>query len=161
MIRHVITAALMALVLGCATVGTKITQAQLSEIYEGKTNRADLISMFGPPTSESYSSTGEQILGWGYAHVGFAGSDYESQSVVITLGPDGTVSGYSRGGAGPIHDAPISGPAIHVAPPVQPTTETAAPNKSEWQKQQLEQLSNEKVLSYEEYMKRYRAITSE
>ncbi|MNQ84260.1 hypothetical protein D3C85_993820 [compost metagenome] len=94
-------AAIVLALAGCATSGTKITQGQLNQVVSGQTTHSDLVRLFGPPTSEVYSSDGTQVMGWGYAHVGFAGIGTEIQGVSMIIGPDGTVSGYTRTGSAP------------------------------------------------------------
>lgn len=86
---------------GCATSGRKITEAQIANIQQGKTTQAELVSSLGQPTSFSQNSDGSKVLGWGYAHVGFAGIGTEVQGFSVVIGPDGTVQSFTRTGTNP------------------------------------------------------------
>lgn len=100
--RKIITAGILAILLaGCATSGQRITQDKMDQVINGQTTRADLITLFGAPTSETYNSDGSQLLAWGYAHIGFMGIGTEVQSLAVKVGPDGRVDGFSRTGATP------------------------------------------------------------
>lgn len=156
--RAFIALALVVAISGCATSGKKISQSQLDQVVSGKTTRGELIALFGPPTSEIYSSDGTQVLGWGYAHVGFAGIGTEVQGLSMVIGPDGKVKGYSRTGSAPIIStsspaSPAAAQTTHGGPGA-PMTEQA------YRELQLQQLMQQN-LPYEEYQKRYRQITGE
>lgn len=103
------------LLAGCATSGKKVSDAQLSQIVSGKTTQSELISLLGPPTTEAYSSDGGRVLGWGYAHVGFAGIGTEVQGIAAVIGPDGLVKSWSRSGntavSGAASYAPTTAPS--------------------------------------------------
>lgn len=151
--RAIIVIALIVAIAGCATSGRKITQAQLDQVVSGQTTRSDLVSLFGAPTSEIYNSDGTSVLGWGYAHVGFAGIGTEVQGVSMIIGPNGTVQGYSRTGSAPS----LAAPARISATDTQPS-QTAQPlSEQAYKEQQLRDLSQQN-LPYEEYQKRYRQI---
>lgn len=139
---------------GCATSGTKITQGQLNQVVSGQTTRSDLVRLFGPPTSEVYGSDGTQVMGWGYAHVGFAGIGTEIQGVSMITGPDGTVSGYTRTGSAPDTGLAM---AIPTAAPAQQVTAEQPLSEQAYRRQQLDLLMQQN-LPYEEYQKRYRQI---
>ena len=149
----------LAALIGCATSGRKITQAQLDQVVSGQTTRSELIALFGPPTSEVYSSDGSQILGWGYAHVGFMGTNTEVQGVSMVIGADGTVTGYTRTGSAPL--TPMA-PAHSAGKPVTPAQPipSGLMSKGDYQQQQLDRLMQQN-LPYEEYQKRYKQITGE
>jgi len=90
----VIAAAL--LLSACATTGGRpISQQQVEAIKPGQTTRDDLLSAFGKPLVQSKNSDGTEVLGWGYAKVGFAGSSYENQSISVIFGQDGKVVSYT------------------------------------------------------------------
>ncbi|MFG3451158.1 hypothetical protein [Stutzerimonas stutzeri] len=84
----------------CASHGRPITDEQVSAIREGVTTKQDLLASFGRPVVTSKSSDGTEIIGWGYAKVGFAGSSYTNQSITVTLNPDGTVKSYTTSATG-------------------------------------------------------------
>lgn len=146
----------LAVLMGCATSGRKITQAQLDQVVSGQTTRSELIALFGPPTSEIYSSNGSQILGWGYAHVGFMGVNTEVQGVSMVIGADGTVTGYSRTGSAPLTPAHSAGQPVTPAQPIP----SGLMSKGDYQQQQLDRLMQQN-LPYEEYQERYKQITGE
>lgn len=126
--RILIALALIAALVGCATSGKKITQAQLDQVVSGKTTRSDLIGLFGPPTTEVFNSDGTQVLALVYAHVGFMGIGTEAQGLSMIIGPDGTVNGYSRTGSPPMHGvSPVvaAGPSAQQPAPAQPLSEQA------------------------------------
>lgn len=84
------------LLTACATTGgSPISQQQVEAIKQGQTTREDLLSAFGKPLVRSKNSDGTEILSWGYAKVGFAGSSYENQSLSVIFGPDGKVVSYT------------------------------------------------------------------
>jgi uncharacterized protein YceK len=47
----------MALLAGCASVGTPIATQNVTNIRKGVTTEAELVQMFGPPTDKSFDST--------------------------------------------------------------------------------------------------------
>jgi len=84
----------------CASHGRPITEAQISAIEPGVTTKQELLSSFGRPVVTSKSSDGAEVIGWGYAKVGFAGSSYTNQSVTVILNPDGTVKSHTASSIG-------------------------------------------------------------
>lgn len=155
--RAIIALAIILTITACATSGRKITQTQLEQVVSGQTTRSELVAMFGPPTSEVYSSDGTQILGWGYAHVGFMGINTEVQGVSMVIGADGTVTGYTRTGSAPISQ---TAPAHSVAQPAPAPGQPQPLGEQAYKQQQLDQLMKQN-LPYEEYRERYRQITGE
>lgn len=80
----------------CATqYGKPVTQEQLDQIKQGVTTKSDLVSSFGSPLTTSRSSDGTQIMSWGYAKVGFAGSSYSNQALTVILDSSGKVISYT------------------------------------------------------------------
>lgn len=155
--RTIVAATLISVLLtGCAVVGKRITDAQMQQVIPGKTDRQDLVALFGNPISETLDSDGNRTLGWSYVNTGFLGIGTEIQSVGIQLGPDGTVSRFTRGGTAPIspyertvRPAPIANTAAGQPAPA---------SREQWQQQQLDKLNAETGLSYDEYQRRYRQI---
>lgn len=86
-------------VAACATSGRPISNDHLSSVQEGVTTRSEVIAMFGKPMTTTRNSDGSEVLGWGYARVGFAGSSVESQGLSIIINPDSTVKAYSVTGS--------------------------------------------------------------
>ncbi|WP_145186127.1 hypothetical protein [Pseudomonas sp. URMO17WK12:I11] len=79
----------------CTTYGKPVTQAQLDQIKQGVTTKEELLSSFGKPLASTRNSDGTQILSWGYAKVGFAGSSYANQGLSVVLDADGKVVSYT------------------------------------------------------------------
>ncbi|PWU30699.1 hypothetical protein DK254_00135 [Pseudomonas sp. RW407] len=153
--------AIMASILltSCAIVGKRITDAQMQQVIPGKTDRQDLVALFGNPISETLDSDGNRTLGWSYVNTGFMGIGTEIQSVGIQLGPDGTVTRFTRGGTAPISPYERT---VRPAPTASTTGQPAAlVSREQWQQQQLEKLNAETGLSYDEYQRRYRQIMGE
>ena len=67
---------LASLVLSACTTqyGNPITDSQLAQIKKGETTKAQLLSSFGQPLATARNSDGTQVMSWGHAKVGFAGS---------------------------------------------------------------------------------------
>ncbi len=79
----------------CSTYGKPVTQEQLDKIERGVTTRGDLVSSFGAPLMVTKNSDGTEIMSWGYAKVGFAGSSYKNQGLSVVLDASGKVSSYT------------------------------------------------------------------
>lgn len=94
----ILTAAV--LLSACASHGQPITQEQVARVVEGQTTRDELIASFGPPTVVTRNSGGGEILSWGHAKIGFAGSSYKNQTMTAVIGPDGKVVSYSTSDIG-------------------------------------------------------------
>jgi hypothetical protein len=75
---------------------------QIASIQKGKTTEADLIKMFGEPKMRTSDSEGNHQLTFMHAeqHNALAGEFYggaynmQSQSLTVTIGPDGTVKDF-------------------------------------------------------------------
>lgn len=80
----------------CATqYGNPVTQGQLDQIKQGVTTKNDLVSSFGSPLATSRNSDGTQVMSWGYAKVGFAGSSYSNQALSVILDSSGKVVSFT------------------------------------------------------------------
>lgn len=80
----------------CATqYGKPVTQDQLDRIKQGVTTKNDLLSSFGNPLTTSSNSDGTQIMSWGYAKVGFAGSSYSNQALSVIIDSSGKVVSFT------------------------------------------------------------------
>ena len=148
---------------GCVSSGRAVNERQLSQIVSGQTTAADLVRIIGEPTSRTYREDGSQIMAWGYARIGmFFGAGTKVQSVSMIIGPDGTVSGYSRAGSKAVVDAPLrkAEPSKPPAPAHASDTGDAPLSLKEYQDIQIQNLMQEKV-SYEEYQRRYKAIMAQ
>ncbi|MCQ4245555.1 hypothetical protein CXK93_12355 [Stutzerimonas decontaminans] len=101
MFRFFAAFGLAVMLAGCATGGKKVTEAQVASIEQGKTTQAELIASLGQPTHFTHRSDGTKVLGWAYAHVGFAGIGNETQGLIVVIGADGIVKSYTRSGSKP------------------------------------------------------------
>jgi len=79
----------------CSTYGKPVTQAQLDQIKQGVTTKDDLLSSFGKPLVTARNSDGTQVMSWGYAKVGFAGSSYTNQALSVVLDSSGKVASFT------------------------------------------------------------------
>lgn len=94
-LRILAAGALLAALSACATYGTQISQAQIDSIQAGETTKQQLLAEFGNPITQTRNSDGTEILGWSYASVGFAGTSYETQTLMITLDDSDVVTNYT------------------------------------------------------------------
>ncbi|MGF6595200.1 hypothetical protein [Pseudomonas sp. 2835] len=83
------------LIAACTTYGKPVTDAQLAAIKQGVTTKGELLASFGPPLATARNSDGTQVMSWGYAHVGFAGSSYKNQALSVILDASGKVVSYT------------------------------------------------------------------
>lgn len=84
----------------CSTYGTPITDEQVAQIKQGVTTNEELVSQFGKPLAVGRNSDGTQVMSWGYAKVGFAGSSYENQVLSVILDSSGKVASYTTSETG-------------------------------------------------------------
>lgn len=102
LIRAAGAIALIAALAGCATVGTKVTDDNLTTLKPGETTEAQVVQMFGPPTVRTRQADGTVLLA--YSHVDMrirpatfipfvglfaGGSDTQTSSVALRFGPNG------------------------------------------------------------------------
>lgn len=145
----------MVMLAGCATVGSRISQSQMDRIVLGQTTREEVLSVFGPPYSETLDVDGNSVLSWSYAHVGFAGIGTEVQGMAVVINPEGKVVRYSRSGSTPIASAarPTTQPAAQSEAFSQQQAAPGAKSKE----QQIYELQ-QRNLPYEQYQQEYRRI---
>lgn len=93
--KKVFTLVAVCLLAACSTFGKPVTQAQLDQIQQGVTTKDDLLSSFGKPLTVTKNSDGTQIMSWGYAKVGFAGSSYSNQALSVVLDSSGKVTSFT------------------------------------------------------------------
>lgn len=94
--KKIITLIAACLMSACATqYGQPVTDAQLDAIKQGVTTKDDLLATFGKPLATARNSDGSQVMSWGYAHVGFAGSSYKNQALSVILDASGKVVSYT------------------------------------------------------------------
>lgn len=93
--NKVFTLVAVCLLAACSTFGKPVTRAQLDQIQQGVTTKDDLLSSFGKPLTVTKNSDGTQIMSWGYAKVGFAGSSYSNQALSVVLDSSGKVVSFT------------------------------------------------------------------
>ena len=100
-----VTLALSLAISACASSGTKVSDDALARIQKGTSTAGDVLATLGPPQSDTRSSDGTRTLTYVYGSyqmrpesfipaVGtlVGGADSKSQSVTVTIGPDGKVA---------------------------------------------------------------------
>lgn len=94
--NKVLTLVAACLLAACTThYGEPVTQAQLDQIKQGVTTKDDLLSSFGKPLAVARNSDGTQVMSWGYAKIGFAGSSYSNQALSVVLDSAGKVVSFT------------------------------------------------------------------
>lgn len=87
--------ALMMCVAGCASSGREMAPDQLARIQPGKTTKAQMIAMFGPPLSHGYDSSGKMMMLWHYAYVGPFGAGMRQQILSVLIDEKDLVEKYT------------------------------------------------------------------
>lgn len=98
---------------GCATnyytMGTDFDEAKVEDIVKGETTEADLITLFGEPSSRSRSHDGQKTLVWQYFSQGMGsfsqrvftpmkslgGGGQTMKTLSVILSSDGTVESFT------------------------------------------------------------------
>ena len=96
---------------GCVSMGRDFDASRVSEIKEGQTTEAELISMFGNPNNRATGTGQATQLTWMYTHhrtkpgtyvpvVGtfIGGADTEQRMLTVNLDSEGVVTSYSVSG---------------------------------------------------------------
>ncbi len=102
-----VVAVFAALFQGCASSGTKIDPAAVSQIERGVTTKAQLVAALGNPISASMLGNGRELLVWSYAQTrvkgrtfipvvgAFAGgADTKMETLQVILDSDKVVEDY-------------------------------------------------------------------
>jgi len=91
----------------CASMNRPITQQGVDQIVVGQTTRADLVQLFGPPTTETGDIEGETSLDWYYAPAPqaqtfipilgafFTNDNRNLQQLSVLIGVNGRVKNYT------------------------------------------------------------------
>ncbi len=85
---RIILIALSIMIMGCATVGTKIESDKLSQIKEGVTTKQQVVSLIGKPSTVSLSPDGKEIFTYQYAHASNRASNFIPVVGLFTGGID-------------------------------------------------------------------------
>jgi outer membrane protein assembly factor BamE (lipoprotein component of BamABCDE complex) len=106
--KRMLMLAVSTTLLGCATVGREISDAQLATLKKGETTTNQAAAAFGEPTSTTKMSDGRQIMSYSFAYaqarpatfipiVGIfaGGSDVRSSVVMLTFNKDGVLQDYT------------------------------------------------------------------
>ena len=80
---------------GCASSGQKMSQGEIDQIEVGHTSKEQMIDIFGPPLSQSYSSEGNLTMLWSYVHVGPFGTGMKQQTLAVLFDNEGKVKKYN------------------------------------------------------------------
>ena len=107
-LKSLSTLALAIIVAGCASTGQNFDESKISQIKKGVTTEAELVQMFGAPTSRAMNSEGNTTLNWMYAEVREKGTSFipyagtwvggtqsKEKSLTVTLGADGKVASFA------------------------------------------------------------------
>lgn len=102
---------------GCATVGREVTEAQLTGFEKGKTTQAEIVAKLGQPNSSTVMLNGQRSISYAFAHAqarpesfipivgGFVGgADSRVTVTTFIFNTDGTLDSFthiqSNSGAG-------------------------------------------------------------
>ncbi len=137
--KTLLTAALAALLLGCASSGPKIEATKLDELRKGKTTAAEIYKQFGRPNFLSKNMDGSQTAV--FVHAEGAGANVapfigalsaSTETVTFNFDPAGVLTDYKY--SPPVEVRTSAEPAAKSAAPVTPAaataTSTAAPGAS-------------------------------
>ena len=96
------------LLAGCASVGKPVVTQNIPKIKRGVTTEADLVRMFGAPTTKTLNANGNVIMIWahsaaqakGASFIPFAGpfiggTNVQVQQLTVLLNSKGTVQNYT------------------------------------------------------------------
>lgn len=54
--------------IGCASAGTMVEQSAVEQIERGKTTKAEVLALLGPPMSNSLMGDGREMMIWSYTY---------------------------------------------------------------------------------------------
>ena len=101
MFKGVIVLALVAVLAGCASSGAQIEQSAIDQLQIGQTTEAEMISQFGAPLAQHYSTEGHLTYTWHYNYVGPFGTGMEQQNLIAQFDDDGKLLRYNFSDGGP------------------------------------------------------------
>lgn len=80
---------------GCASNGREMSQENLDNIVIGTTTKDQMVAMFGPPLSQSFSTDGKMTMLWYYVHVGAFVSSMRQQNLAVLFDENEVVEKYN------------------------------------------------------------------
>lgn len=98
-VHHIMLVAL--LLGGCASSGQQIDQAMVEQIQPGVTTFDQMVEMFGPPMSQTYTSEGKLMVNWMYFFVGPFGTGMEQQNMAVLFDESKNVEKFNMTNGGP------------------------------------------------------------
>jgi outer membrane protein assembly factor BamE (lipoprotein component of BamABCDE complex) len=97
-----VTIAATALLSGCYSQGHDFDSSKASQIQKGVTTEAELVHLFGAPTSRGLDENGMTMLTWSYTHADMATayglSEVKMKGLMVFLDKDGKVVKFSSNG---------------------------------------------------------------
>jgi outer membrane protein assembly factor BamE (lipoprotein component of BamABCDE complex) len=106
-VKAILPVLLLALLVGCASVGHKIDPLKVDQIKKGESTAEEVRALIGSPDQMTRNASGQTIWEYHYAHSSVKGQTYipyygmfaggarvQTQLVKITFGPDGKVEDY-------------------------------------------------------------------
>lgn len=91
--KKILMAAVLASLVGCATVGKDFSDSDVASIQKGVTTEQSVLAKFGTPSSVTTDSDGNKIYGWTYAQAN-AFSVGQGKSLVVKVNKEGIVDSY-------------------------------------------------------------------
>lgn len=101
-----IVSAVAFILFGCASSGRKLDPAKVALIQKGQT-REDVLALVGSPERMTRTASGQTIFNYMFVHAQakgtsfipiagafMGGTDVQTQTLIVTFGPDGLVSDF-------------------------------------------------------------------
>jgi outer membrane protein assembly factor BamE (lipoprotein component of BamABCDE complex) len=111
-VKNLIAALLVLGIAGCSSVGKPIAKEKISQIQVGVTTEAELIKMFGIPSTKTLDPSGNVVLSWVYSRAetkpetfipvagAFVGGvNTRLQQLTVLIGKKGRVERYTMNDA--------------------------------------------------------------
>lgn len=92
--------AVLVLLVGCASSGTKMQKSDIERIEPGVTTYSEMEAMFGSPVGQGYNQNGLLTANWMYVFAGPFGVGTEYQTLAVIFNEDKTVRQYNVSKAG-------------------------------------------------------------
>lgn len=91
----IVSSVLFISLIGCASSGRRLEQSNLEKIVIGTTTKDEMISMFGPPLSQSYGTEGKLTMLWSYVFIGPFGLGMKQQNLAVLFDQNEIVEKYN------------------------------------------------------------------